>query len=383
MKKSNFKNTVNLSYGYLLIVAFMLSSYVNLNAQDTTATPETRKIQIAIILDTSGSMEGLIEQAKSQLWLVVSELTKATYNGEDPVLEIALYEYGNDRFSQSEGWVRQISPLITDLDDISTALFAMKTNGGSEFCGVAIQKTVMGLEWSSSDKDVKMIFIAGNEPFTQGPTSYEAACGNARGKGIFVNTIHCGNFDVGIKGQWKSGAIIGGGDYMSIEQNRRKVYIESPYDDKSNELGLGLNKTYVYYGTKGRSKKQQQETEDANATTYSKSNMTKRNSIKASKYYKTASWDLVDAVADKKVDLKEVDKSTLPTELKTMTDAELEAYVKKQTEQRANLKMQISVLNNQRDIYVAKQKSKSSEESLESSMVNAIKKQALSKNYSW
>ena len=182
-------------------------------------------------------MDGLIEQAKTQLWSLVDALTKATFEGQDPILEIALYEYGNDRLSYKLGFVKQISPLTTDLDDISAALFAMTTNGGSEFCGLVIKNAQEQLEWSKNNKDIKVVFIAGNEPFTQGTYSYEKACGNARAKGIIINTIHCGDFNTGVSGKWKSGAIIGGGEYMAIEQNKRTIFVETPYDDEINKYG--------------------------------------------------------------------------------------------------------------------------------------------------
>ncbi len=347
-----------------------------------TESTETRKIQIALIMDTSGSMEGLIEQAKSQLWNLVGELSHATYNGKDPELEIALYEYGNDGLSSRGGYIRRISPLISDLDDISSSLFSLRTNGGSEYCGMVIQKSLQQLEWSSSDQDIKLIFIAGNEPFTQGPVNYESACGDARAKGVIVNTIHCGSYEEGVRGSWKSGAMIGGGDYMAIEQNRRTVYIETPYDDRINACGVQLNKTYVYYGVNGNSKKEAQEVEDVNAESYSVSNLASRNSMKVSKFYKTSSWDLVDAMADSTVIVGEVNKKTLAPELQKKTDAELKAYVQDQAKKRAVLKKEIATLNIKRGEYIAKQ-NKAEGTDLQSSMVNAVKKQAKAKNYSW
>jgi len=349
---------------------------------ESTATAENHKIQIALIMDTSGSMEGLIEQAKSQLWGLVGELTHAKYNGKTPKLEIALYEYGNDGLSARGGYIRRISPLISDLDEISASLFALRTNGGSEYCGKVIQTSLNQLEWSNSKNDIKLIFIAGNEPFTQGPVNYESACGNARAKGVLVNTIHCGSYQEGINGKWKSGALIGGGDYMAIEQNRRTVYVESPYDDRINECGVRLNKTYIYYGAKGCAKKEAQECEDANANGYSKSNLATRNSLKVSSFYSNDSWDLVDAAVQDSLVIVNVDKKTLAPELQKKTDAELELYVKEQAAKRTKLKKEIAELNQKRMTYIAKQ-SKAEGTDLQSSMVNAVKKQAKAKNYSW
>ena len=381
MKGYFLKNNGLIIRGLLLISFFIYSSDIsNAQSQSTEDANEKRKIQIALILDTSNSMDGLIDQAKSQLWSIVGTMSGATYEGKDPILEIALYEYGNDGLSSENGYIRQILPLVTDLDDISSALFSLKTNGGSEYCGMVIQKSLNELEWSRSYKDIKMIFVAGNEPFTQGSVNYLSACGNARAKDVIVNTIHCGSFDKGIYDKWKDGALVGGGDYMAIQQDRRTVHIQTPYDDRINELSIELNNTYIYYGNRGYEKKVQQEREDINASGYSKSYLAKRNSIKASKYYKNESWDLVDAYEADSIIVETTDKAKLPAELQDMTTEELEKYVKKQQERRKALQLQIQVLNAQRDKFI-KNKQQSSQVNLGSSMFTAIKKQAIKKKY--
>ena len=107
------------------------------DAQPTVPTPDpppsAKKIKIALLLDTSNSMDGLINQAKSQLWKIVNELALAKCEGEKPTVKIALYEYGNDRLTASEGYIRMVTPLTNDLDQISQDLFGLTTNGGSEF----------------------------------------------------------------------------------------------------------------------------------------------------------------------------------------------------------------------------------------------------------
>lgn len=346
------------------------------------AESKSKKIQIALLLDTSNSMDGLIEQAKSQLWKIVNELSKARCDGESPSVEIALYEYGNDRLSQSTGYIRQVAPLIGDLDNISTKLFELRTNGGQEYCGNVIKKATESLEWSSSDNDIKMIFIAGNEPFNQGGINYQTACGNARAKDIIINTIHCGDFEEGIRGSWKSGALIGGGDYMCIEQNQRTVYVTTPYDDRINTISTALNGTYIYYGSIGKSKKMEQKQADEQARSYNKSNLAIRNSVKASSLYKNAKWDLVDACKESDFDIKKVDKNTLPSQLQKISDKELEAYIQKQKTERESLKLKIKELNTEREKYIANNKEEGSE-SVETSMIKSLKKQAESKNYSW
>lgn len=188
-------------------------------------------VQLAILLDNSGSMSGLIEQAKSELWRVVNELTTARRNGKQPRLEVALYTYGDPP-------PRQLNGLTDDLDRVSESLFAVSIDGGSEFCGQVIQTASRELAWSPSPNDLKLIFIAGNEPFTQGPVDYREACREAIAKGIMINTIHCGE---GIPDDWRDGALLADGQAISINQNAQVAHIEAPQDAEIARLGADLN----------------------------------------------------------------------------------------------------------------------------------------------
>src|SRR5687768_14807415 len=142
-------------------------------------------IQLALLLDNSGSMQGLIDQARSQLWTVVNHLARTKKNGQTPRLEVALYQYG-DR-------PQQLLAFTDDLDAVSEKLFKIGISGGSEHCGEVIQLSLNDLKWADEVGVYKTIFIAGNEPFTQGPTDYRSACETASARGIVVNTIHCGS----------------------------------------------------------------------------------------------------------------------------------------------------------------------------------------------
>ncbi|WP_420581524.1 vWA domain-containing protein [Reichenbachiella sp.] len=261
------KNSTSVSVktiAFFLITVFTISCF----SPTTQAKPETdkQKIMLALLLDTSNSMDGLIDQAKSQLWTIVNELAAAKCgNGSRPEIQIALFEYGNDGLPQAEGYMRMVTDLTTDLDEISERLFGLSTNGGDEYCGYAINKSIKKLNWSDSKADLKMIFIAGNEPFSQGNVTYESACHLAKEKDIVVNTIFCGDYNEGIRTSWRHGATLTGGSYMSIEQNQKTVYVQTPYDDKIDQLNNELNKTYIYYGSKGKSKKEMQMRQDQNA----------------------------------------------------------------------------------------------------------------------
>jgi len=194
------------------------------------SAPDTPSVQIAVLLDTSSSMSGLIEQAKTQLWKLVNEFITAKQNGKTPVVQVALYEYGKSSLRSEENWIRQIQPLTRDLDKVSEELFALTTNGGDEYCGAVIQRATKDLAWDANPQAYKAIFIAGNEPFTQGPIDSKQSCKDAITKGIIVNTIHCGGEAQGIAGNWNQGALLADGKYLVIDQNQAIVHIEAPQD---------------------------------------------------------------------------------------------------------------------------------------------------------
>ena len=89
--------------------------------------PSKHSIRVALLLDTSNSMDGLIDQAKAQLWEIVNELSYAKCRHEQPNLQIALYEYGNDNLSAKTGYIRKILGFTNDLDEVSKELFSLTT----------------------------------------------------------------------------------------------------------------------------------------------------------------------------------------------------------------------------------------------------------------
>jgi hypothetical protein len=344
--------------------------------------PSKHFIKVALLLDTSNSMDGLIDQAKAQLWEIVNELSYAKCRNVRPNLQIALYEYGNDNLSAREGYVRKILSFTEDLDDVSKELFALTTNGGSEYCGTVIQESLDKLDWGNNSDDLKMVFIAGNEPFTQGNINYKYAALNAKEKGVVINTIFCGDYEHGIASNWQDGARLTYGDYMAINHNQETVYIASPYDDLILQLNIKLNNTYVPYGLYGRKKIAMQEEQDDNAAGYSKANAVGRTVTKGSHLYKNGSWDLVDAEAEEGFSYSELKKEDLPEVLQGKSNSEIKAYIATQRAEREQIQSKIKELNEKRRKFIEGQKDEKSN-GLESVMTQAIKKQAEMKNYTW
>ncbi len=350
-----------------------------------TVAPDTPLVQIAVLLDTSSSMDGLIEQAKTQLWKLVNEFISAKQDGKTPVVQVALYEYGKSSLRARDNWIRQIQPLTRDLDKVSEELFALTTNGGDEYCGAVIQRATKDLAWEANPKVYKAIFIAGNEPFTQGPVNSQKSCKEAIAKGIIVNTIHCGGEAEGIAGNWNQGALLADGKYLVIDQDQAIVHIEAPQDKEIVKLNEKLNETYISYGKAAPAAKSRQIAQDSNAAEkFAAGALLQRVVSKASANYSNTGWDLVDASKQKEFDLSKVKEEDLPEEMKKMSVEERKAWLDKKTAERAEIQKQVLTLNKEREAYVAARRKESTKaDTLDTAMSKALRTQAEKKGISW
>lgn len=337
-----------------------------------------RKIQIAILFDTSNSMDGLIEQAKSSIWSIINEATSYRYSNEVPQLEIALYHYGNNGLSVESNYIQLLLPFTTDIDEVSKQLFALKTNGGNEYCGAVIQKSVNELNWSTHPNDLKLIFIAGNEPFNQGPIKHKEACQLSFNKKITVNTVYCGDANQGIREFWKDCADLAQGSYFNIDANKSIQHIDAPQDQEISLYNDSLNKTYYGYGTYGIQKKAEQENQDKNAKGYSSAVESERAISKSKVNYSNESWDLVDAYKKDKNQLDSLKDEQLPLEFKNKTKEEKQKLIEEKTKERAKYQEKISQLAIERQKYIDEEMKKKSpsEDNFGTSVNKSIKEKA-------
>jgi hypothetical protein len=348
------------------------------NADTTRKNSKKRKIQVALLLDTSNSMDGLIDQAKSQLWKMVNKLSNAKKDKEEIEMNIALFEYGNARLEGGEGFIRMVQSLGTDLDGVSEQLFKLKTNGGDEYCAWVIRSAVQNLQWSENPADMKVVIIAGNEPFDQGPVPFRKSCEEAVQKNIIINTIHCGEYTLGIKTHWKEGADIGKGKYMNINTDEKVIHVPTPWDDRVIELNQLLNKTYIGYGRSGEAKKERQMKEDENAASYSRSNAAQRGLSKSKGSYKNTDWDLVDAAENDTKFYEKVQEGDLPASLKGKSKEEIQKQVEALAKQRAEIQKELREIEKKMEVFVASERKKSAtgSKTLDNVLIQTVVEQA-------
>jgi hypothetical protein len=363
----------------LLALSLALTGQLAAHTPPTDAPADGESlVQLALLLDTSNSMDGLIEQAKTQLWKLVNEFNGAKQGDKVPVVQVALYEYGNSGLSAGSNYIRQVLPLTRDLDKVSAELFKLTTNGGDEYCGAVIREALDKLAWDKSGQTYKAIFIAGNEPFTQGPVSQEATCRAAIANGIVVNTIHCGDETTGVNTGWRQGAALAEGKQLNINQDKAVVHVDAPQDKEISALGIQLNATYIIYGATGKDSQLNQVAQDKNAAAAPAAGSAVQRAVsKASANYCNTGWDLVDATKRAKVKLETIAEAELPEELRKLKPTERQAYVDKKHEERTAIQAKIQQLNEERRKFVdAKMRESGMTDTLDTAMASAIREQA-------
>ena len=341
---------------------------------------ERRKsIDLVLCLDTSGSMQGLLNAARQKMWEIVNECAGAR---PSPVLRVSLYTYGGPG-TEDDGFVIQQTAFTTDLDLVSEKLFALSTNGGTEYVGRVIQTSIDKLQWGGSDS-AKILFVAGNESADQDQRAkFRDVVQHAAGLGVRVNAIYCGGADDPDAAGWREVAALGGGRYASIDMNRGTVSVVSPYDKDLEELSKKVNSTYLGYGDKAKDAQARQSLQDGNAAAAPASGAA-RAEAKASGLYDNASWDLVDKSAETGFDLAKIPAEDLPAEMRAMTLEQKQAWIETKKKERVEIQGRIHELAAKRTEFVRGEMEKhglDDSKALDKVVRDAIREQAGAKGF--
>jgi hypothetical protein len=337
----------------LALTLFSSVALAGNNQQQPTPAQPSKKVDLVIALDTSSSMDGLIDSARGKLWDVVNRLAQAK---PTPTVRVGLLSYGNDRYDARAGWVRKDIDLSTNLDEVYAKLFALTTRGGSEYVARAVHDATTEMTWDQDPATLKILFVAGNEAANQDPKiPVESALAEARERGIIVNTIYCGN-DANTEARgWQKVASLGAGRYAAIDHNH-VVAVSTPYDAELGRLSKELNKTYVAYGTTAArhaaTQRQAGVDEEAASGKAGGTVAASRAEAKSSPLYRNEDWDLVDARAHKKLKVSDVSTESLPAPMQSMGEKEREQYLDGKAKDRAELQKQITALGRKRKAYL-------------------------------
>jgi len=344
--------------------------------------PANPVVEIAICLDTSGSMDGLIESAKQKLWQIVNEFVFAE---PMPRLRVALYTYGNDGHDPGVGWVRQETPLTENLDLVSDRLFAQTTNGGTELVGRVVRAATLELDWSDDPGAVKLIVVAGNETADQDRLHpFQESFAAAIAKDVGVHALFGGGASHPGAESWRQVARLSDGQFAAIDQQSGMIVLATPFDGDLTALSGELNGTYLAFGENGGWFCANQLRQDANALALNGEAAAARALTKANGLYDNSGWDLVDAVRIKGQVLAELPEEQLPEELSAMTPEQREAHVAELGKRRGELQERINRISEKRQRYLDEEMARrelDDSRSFDAALRRAIRGQAEGRGY--
>ena len=341
---------------------------------------ENPKVDVVFVLDTTGSMDGLIQTAKEKIWSIATTMASAQ---QTPEIRIGLVAY-RDR---GDAYVTKTVDLSDDLDSVYATLMDFEAGGGGdtpESVNEALYSAVHDMSWSEQDQAYQVIFLVGDAPphMDYNEVRYPEIIASALDKGIVINTIQCGDMAAAIA-PWTQISSLSNGDFFQVEQAGGAVAFTTPFDEQIAELSAKLDDTRLYYGNeeekeKMRGKVAATEKRHEGASLASRA---RRGSFNASVSGRTnllGENELVAAVASGTVDLNKLEKDVLPEALKPMAPAEQKAFVAELAGERADLQRQIRELSLDRDGYLAKKVDDAGGlvDSLDQKLYDAVREQA-------
>jgi len=338
------------------------------------------KVDVVFVLDTTGSMSGLIQTAKEKIWSIATTMASAR---RTPEIRIGLVAY-RDR---GDAYVTKIVDLSDDLDSVYATLMDFEANGGGdmpESVNKALYDAVHNMSWSQDDQAYQVIFLVGDAPphMDYNEVRYPEIVASALEKGIVINTIQCGELPSAIS-PWTQIASLGHGVFFQVEQAGGAVAYTTPYDEEIANLSARLDDTRLYYGTEKEKEKMRGKVAATDklhegASLASRARRAVFNASVGGRTNLLGENELVAAVESGTVDLNTLEDDALPAALKPMAPAEKKAFVAELAEKREDLQQQIQELSQDRDGYLARKVDEAGglKDSLDQKLYDAVKKQA-------
>lgn len=335
--------------------------------QPPTARP---RIEVVFVLDTTGSMSGLLEGAKQKIWALANRLA----DGEPrPELRIGLVAYRD----LGDAYVTRRFDFTGDLDAVYAELLDYQADGGGdtpEHVGQGLHDALHAMQWTRGEGVLRLVFLVGDAPphaESVAPDPY-ALADLASARGIVINTVRCGG-DPDTEAAWRRISARTGGEYTSIAQDGGVVAVDTPFDQRLSELNHEVARTVLGWGSLADKQSAQRKLDN-------RIHMSAQSAAEAASYSAKAARmndeDLVDALAGGR-SLAEIPTDELPDEMQSMSERERAAHVARARERRSALNAEILELSRQRAAYLRDaEEAAGVDQGFDGQVLQALKRQA-------
>jgi Mg-chelatase subunit ChlD len=357
---------ITFSIGVAIATAWVFDHREDPRIAPVELNSEGATMELVFVLDTTGSMGGLLTGAKQRIWGIINEVMQSSSLSSVKVGLVA-YRDRNDQY------VTQVLPLTEDLDKVYSTLTEYQAAGGGdepEDVRRALAEGVAKAGWSQpSQRHAQILFLVGDAPphnYADEPDTLTTV-DLALKQGIIVNTIQCGTSST-TKQVWEGIAQRGQGQYFLIPQDGGVQTISTPYDEQLSQLGGRLGGTYLAYGggagAEGEEyrtlRKEAADSVESSVATRSAPSAAAERSVNKALNAKAYMGDLLQDIENGSIKLEAVKSDDLPSELQKLSAEERTKYIEKRLAERAEIRNQILSLFKQRTEYIAEQQKKRS-----------------------
>ena len=318
-------------------------------SNDAAAKPAKPRIEVCFVLDTTGSMSGLIEGAKQKIWSIANEMVAAR---PTPEIRLGLVGY-RDR---GDEYVVKTFSLTDDIDAVYAHLRAFRADGGGdtpESVNEALYEAVNKMDWSQDRRVLKIIFLVGDAPphmdYDNAP-KYPEICQAAMKKDLIINTVQCGSL-AQTTPVWQEIARLSEGSFAAIAQSGNMAVIATPMDAELAELNRKVGGTLVAYGglAARRSVAEKQRAAESAAPTVAADRLSFNATLGVAVQ---GEGELLDSLANGKMKLESLKKDQLPAEFQKLSETDLKAEIKKKQKERSELQAKVQKLSKERQGYI-------------------------------
>jgi hypothetical protein len=310
---------------------------------------EAPEVEDVFLLDTTGSMGGLLDGAKEKIWSVANQIVKGA---PQPELRVGLVAY-RDR---GDDYITQVFDLTDDLDSVYDDLTSFQAGGGGDGPEHVSQGMVTAIEdisWSDDPNVLRILFLVGDAPphvdYDDG-YDYAEACEAAVRMDIVINTIQCGA-NAQTTRYWTEIASLGEGEFAAIAQSGGMVAVATPHDDEIGRLSREVEGTAIAWGDEENRARKNRASDIASEM--APSSVAERGAFK-SETGRLGSYDLIDALDAGTVELNELEGAQLPEAWRDLDEAQVQEKINDTRIQREKLQKEIKALSVKRDGFVRK-----------------------------
>jgi hypothetical protein len=328
-------------------------------------------VEVVFCLDTTGSMSGLIEGAKTKIWAICNQIL----NGRPtPNLKVGLVAFRD----KGDEYITRVYDLRDDLDAVYTDLKTFTANGGGdtpESVNQALDDAVNKIRWSTDRRTLRILFLVGDAPPHMDyvdDVKYPITCKKAMERGILINTIQCGT-DTECTKYWKDICEKGGGIYVAIPQAGGIRAFSSPQDRRLGEINNELARTILIFGD---ARKREEDGKKAAMATGLSGEVAADRAGYMAKDGKVAAYDLLDCIRAGQIRLETLRVEELPADMQKMNAKERREHLDKIAQQRSKLLREAADLDRQRTAHIAKELEKN-RDSFDTQVLEMLRKQAL------